>query len=505
MQRPINIFIIYAREDREIKQRLLVHLNPLKYAFNAVIWHDEFIEAGQEWKPHIESRLEQTDLFLLLVSSDFMNSRFISQVEFKYAIDRHNSKKSIVIPIIINYCLWDIDINLSKLQVLPNEAKPIDDWKTPDQAYNNIASGIRTVLSTIKNNREEKEHNLEIEKNRKEIEENQRQNNIKEKEKEKLEKEKLERERLETEKYETADNNDTQPDNPIISKKSIYFSIVLLIAILLGFFIFHKRNSSESGKSDKAKSQKDINLFFDGTKITSDNNTLYYFPNNITASEANGTLKMMDSAYIRNILTDSIQAVVQKFHDTAIFIFAMFNKEQFTPAVSYPIKYFGGLLSKNVFKNQSVSIRVYIDKTNIGSYLFHDDGGKTATPAVLDIYSQGKMTIHSYYNYKYDLDQGKEKPYETKSDMDFYWGHPTSMRFTLFPISGEFCILGKKNFSEIDAHTLAKVTYSKKSIETEQLTKGTVVAVRTKQGRFCKFRIDKYEYDELSLTWITYK
>ncbi len=157
MSNTINTFIIYAREDKDIKQRILAHLNSFAKAYDLVLWHDEYLEAGQEWKPHIESRLEQTDLFLLLISVDFMNSEFINQVEFKFAIDRHKTNKSVVIPIIINYCQWDIDFNftddnfnLNELQVLPQEGKPVDDWKTPEQAYNNIASGVRKVLETIK-------------------------------------------------------------------------------------------------------------------------------------------------------------------------------------------------------------------------------------------------------------------------------------------------------------------------------------------------------------------
>lgn len=157
MPNPINVFIIYAREDKEIKRRLLAHLNPFVKSYDLVLWHDEHLEAGQEWKPHIESRLEQTDLFLLLISVDFMNSEFINQVEFKFAVDRHKANRSVVIPIIINYCQWDIDFNfndynfnLNELQVLPQEGKPVDDWKTPEQAYNNIAGGIRKVLETIK-------------------------------------------------------------------------------------------------------------------------------------------------------------------------------------------------------------------------------------------------------------------------------------------------------------------------------------------------------------------
>lgn len=158
------MFVIYAREDKETKLSLLRHLNPLKEGFKLSIWHDDEIEPGQLWKPHIESRLNHTDIFLLLVSVDFLNSQFIKQVEFKAAVDRHKDKKSIVIPIIIDYCQWDIDFtlvddtfNLNELQALPDEAKPIGEWRTPDQAYNNIAAGVRRVLKSIRTGIEEQE------------------------------------------------------------------------------------------------------------------------------------------------------------------------------------------------------------------------------------------------------------------------------------------------------------------------------------------------------------
>lgn len=165
MVKPINIFIIYAREDKEIKQRILAYLNPFVKPYNLNIWHDDHIEPGQEWKPHINSRLNQTDLFVMLVSIDFMNSKFINQVEFKYAVERHKAKESIVIPVIIDYCPWDIDFefddftfSLSELQVLPDEAKPIGDWKTPEQAYNNVATGIRKVFISLKKEQEQQEN-----------------------------------------------------------------------------------------------------------------------------------------------------------------------------------------------------------------------------------------------------------------------------------------------------------------------------------------------------------
>ena len=171
MAGEINMFIIYAREDKDIKLGLVRHLKPFKEAYNLSIWHDDHIEPGEQWKPHIDSRLNQTDIFLLLVSVSFMNSKFIDEVEFKTAIDRHREKKSVMIPVIIDYCQWDLDFskqnnfNLKELQVLPDEAKPIGDWKSPDKAYDNIAAGVRKVIISIKDDLEKeklKKKSLEV-------------------------------------------------------------------------------------------------------------------------------------------------------------------------------------------------------------------------------------------------------------------------------------------------------------------------------------------------------
>jgi len=171
MGRKINIFVIYALADKDIMLHLLHHLDPLKEAFDLSIWHDDPIIAGQPWKTYIESRIHHTDIFLLLVSDDFMNSQFIKQIEFKAIIDRHKENKSVVIPIIIDNCQWDIDlkltdydINLNELQILPEDGKPIGDWDSADQVYNNVATGIRTIITPFVDNLYQEEPKKEIEK-----------------------------------------------------------------------------------------------------------------------------------------------------------------------------------------------------------------------------------------------------------------------------------------------------------------------------------------------------
>lgn len=156
MGRKINIFVIYSLTDKDILPDLLRHLSPLVKSFNLAVWHDDPIIPGEPWQPFIESRLDYTDLFLLLVSDAFLNSSFIEQPEFKTIIDRFKANKSAVIPVIIEKCPWDralkakgFQFNLNKPEVLPDAGRPIADWDSAEEAYNTIVAGMKSVLTPL--------------------------------------------------------------------------------------------------------------------------------------------------------------------------------------------------------------------------------------------------------------------------------------------------------------------------------------------------------------------
>ncbi|MEP3210224.1 MAG: TIR domain-containing protein [Maribacter sp.] len=156
MAAQLTIFTIYTSEDKEILLHLLNHLKPFEKEFDVSFWHDDAIHSGQFWKPQIESRLHEADIFLLLVSNTFMYSEFVKQLEFKMVIDRYKEGKATVIPVLIDYCQWEIefqsddyDFSLNELQVLPEDAKPIKTWDSPNQAYANIAVNIKGVIKSL--------------------------------------------------------------------------------------------------------------------------------------------------------------------------------------------------------------------------------------------------------------------------------------------------------------------------------------------------------------------
>ena len=67
---------------------------------------------------------------------------------------RHERGEAIVVPIILKHCPWDIT-DLSELQVLPQDGKPISDWEDASKAYTNIVRGLNRNVKDIRNKQRE--------------------------------------------------------------------------------------------------------------------------------------------------------------------------------------------------------------------------------------------------------------------------------------------------------------------------------------------------------------
>src|SRR5205823_1957427 len=90
------------------------------------MWNDRDITAGTEWEREINENLNTSQIILLLISPDFMNSEYCFSIEMKQALERHERGEARVIPIILYQVYWQIK-PLSKFQALPPDAKPVND------------------------------------------------------------------------------------------------------------------------------------------------------------------------------------------------------------------------------------------------------------------------------------------------------------------------------------------------------------------------------------------
>ena len=106
------------------------------------------IAAGTEWGDQIDSRLESSRVILLLVSSDFVHSQYCYDVEMKRALDRHEKREALVIPVILRPVVLK-GTPFAKLQALPKDARPATDWPSLDAAFVDVTEGLRDALVAL--------------------------------------------------------------------------------------------------------------------------------------------------------------------------------------------------------------------------------------------------------------------------------------------------------------------------------------------------------------------
>ena len=148
MANPIEIFYSYSHKDEALKQDLINHLSILRRKEVIVNWHDRMIGAGEEWRGQINAHLNSASIILLLISSDFIASDYCVDIEMIRAMERHDAGEARVIPIILRPVDWE-DALFSKLQALPAGGKAVTQWSNNDEAFLDIAKGIRAAVTEL--------------------------------------------------------------------------------------------------------------------------------------------------------------------------------------------------------------------------------------------------------------------------------------------------------------------------------------------------------------------
>lgn len=145
--KPKHLFISYSHKDELYRAQLETHLTNLRNLNIISFWHDRMIKPSREWESEIDENLKNADIVILLISPYFLASDYCMGKEVHFAMERHHSAKSQVVPIIVRPC----DCKgqpFEKIQGLPMNLKPITRWKNRDAAWLDVSRAIRSIAES---------------------------------------------------------------------------------------------------------------------------------------------------------------------------------------------------------------------------------------------------------------------------------------------------------------------------------------------------------------------
>lgn len=142
-----SIFISYSHHDKPWVSELKKFLAPLLQRDLIEIWDDREIEAGEDWTVRIEEALQSAKVAVLVVSQNFLSSRFIAEEQLPVLLDRAASEDLQILWIAVSASTVE-DTEIMNYQALNDPREPLDALSTARQSkeflkiYERIAEAV---------------------------------------------------------------------------------------------------------------------------------------------------------------------------------------------------------------------------------------------------------------------------------------------------------------------------------------------------------------------------
>ncbi len=159
---PMKIFISYSHKDYNYLERIETHLASLRRDGLIEDWNDTKFKIGDLWDDKIKSKLKNSDIVILLISADFINSSYIHNNELPLIMKLVKEGSCVLFPVVVEDCDWTTQV-FAKTQTYPYKTKndkgtkedkkeletvvPIEEWEYKSKAYTMIAKKIREHIN----------------------------------------------------------------------------------------------------------------------------------------------------------------------------------------------------------------------------------------------------------------------------------------------------------------------------------------------------------------------
>lgn len=142
----MKAFISYSHKDIDYLEKLKVHLAQIRREGLITEWTDKEITVGANLDNSISSALSSSQLFISLVSPDYIASQYCYEKEFETALKLQGEGKISIIPIIVEPCEWK-STPLGAIKSLPYDGKPVSEWTNANNAFVQVVQEIRKLIN----------------------------------------------------------------------------------------------------------------------------------------------------------------------------------------------------------------------------------------------------------------------------------------------------------------------------------------------------------------------
>jgi hypothetical protein len=148
-----SVFLSYSHKDEAWKDRLVTHLGVLQREGLLDPWDDRRIGAGANWHEEIQQAIERASVAILLISADFLTSKFILEQEVPPLLERRQAEGLHIVPVILRPCAWKRVSWLSSIQSHPKDGRALSAGNN-HQIEANLAAVADEAITLIENTRQ---------------------------------------------------------------------------------------------------------------------------------------------------------------------------------------------------------------------------------------------------------------------------------------------------------------------------------------------------------------
>ncbi len=147
---PLKVFISYSHQNITIKTELERYLS--SHLSDVELLSDNLVPPGADWLQSLTQMRNEADVFVLLVSDAYLQSKTVNEIEKPQVMARAEKGSVYMLPFVLERCDWR-SAEYARYQMLPKFAKPLAEFEVKEEAYKQLADALASISFFKQNNK----------------------------------------------------------------------------------------------------------------------------------------------------------------------------------------------------------------------------------------------------------------------------------------------------------------------------------------------------------------